>query len=337
MMRPWLFGTVLAVLLPALGLAGVAYGAADLSWADAWQALWTHAGPAQDIVWSLRLPRVLLAAVVGAHFAASGLLLQSALRNPLADPGVLSISAGATLAVMVFLLLDSFAGSVDSTRLDALPADWLPLIAQAGGLLGAALVYGLAWQQGAAPQRLLLTGIVLSAVLYAAALGILAGWGSSRVEVVLTWLSGSLYARDWLHLKPLLPWTLLGLLLLPWIIRPLSVLSLGDDPARSLGLPTEAWRFAALALASVFAASAVGVSGPLAFVGLLVPHMVRLLLPGPPLRHWPLVLLTGAALTMLADTVGRSLLAPTEIPVGAVTALIGAPCFVLLLSRRRAL
>jgi iron complex transport system permease protein len=327
------------VAVLALALCSTFWGAADLSAGAVWQALTGAAGDANGdgatIVWQLRLPRVVLAIVVGMHFAVSGMLLQSALRNPLADPGVLGISSGATLAVMLFLLFNVFLGAADSSRLDAYPVAWLPAVAQCGGIATALLVYGLSWRGGAAPARLVLFGVAAGATLQALAMGILAGWGSARVEFVLSWLAGSLYGKDWQHLYPLLPWSVLGALALPLVLRPMGVLALGDDGARSLGLAAEGWRFALVALAASLAASAVAVTGPVGFLGLLVPHMAKKLVGGPPRRQLPLVLLLGAGVALAADLLGRLLIVPDEVPVGAVTALLGAPFFLYLMAQRR--
>jgi iron complex transport system permease protein len=325
-----------ALLLVLLTGLSAFWGAADLSPASVWQTLFeSGANEASTIVWQLRLPRAVLAIVVGMHFAISGMILQSALRNPLADPGVLGISSGATLAVVLFLLFDVFLGASDNTKLDAYPIEYLPIVAQFGGIGTVALVYGLSWRGGAAPARLILFGIAIGATLQALAMGILAGWGSVRIEVVLNWLSGSLYGKDWHHLYPLLPWTVLGLLVLPWVMRPMRVLALGDDAARSLGLSAQGWRLALVALAGSLAAAAVAVVGPIGFLGLLVPHTAQRLVGGSPSRCVPLVMLLGADLALGADLLGRMLIVPDEVPIGAITALLGAPFFLYLMSQRR--
>lgn len=328
--------TSAAVLLLLLAVLATFEGAADMSAASVAQALFGSAsGTDGTIIRQLRLPRVVLAMLIGAHFALSGMILQSALRNPLADPGVLGISSGATLAVMLFLLFDVFLGTSDSARLDNYPVTWLPAVAQLGGIGTVVLVYLLAWHGGATPARLILSGIAVGAGMHAVAMGVLSGWGSTRIEVVLNWLSGSLYGKDWQHLYPLLPWTLLGALTLPFIMRPMGVLALGDDCARSLGLQAERWRLILVAMAGSLAAAAVAVAGPVGFLGLLVPHIARRLAGGSPRHQLPLVLLLGANLALAADLAGRILIVPDEVPVGAVTALLGAPFFLYLMARRR--
>ncbi|TKC89717.1 iron ABC transporter permease [Trinickia terrae] len=313
----------------------VSFGAAHFPLAAAVEAL-VHRGAARDaafVLWELRMPRVLLALMIGAQLAASGMVLQAALRNPLAEPGVIGVSSGATLGIMVLLLVANFAGSFDSSRLEAYDATWMPLAAQLGGVGAALAVHALAWRNGTAPLRLVLMGVAVSAALYAVAMTILAGWGSSRIEVLLTWLSGNLYARGWRHVAVLAPWTAAALALLPAILPRVQVLALGDDAAASVGLDVERWRFAAIAYAGFAAASAVAIAGPVAFVGLIAPHLGRLAAGGPLARQAPAVLLAGALITALADLAGRVAIAPAEIPVGAVTALLGAPLFLYLLSR----
>lgn len=313
----------------------VRFGAADFPWTAAVQALIHRDGAhaAAFVLWELRMPRVLLALMIGAQLAASGLVLQAALRNPLAEPGVIGVSSGATLGVMALLLVANFAGSLDSSRLDAYDATWMTLVAQLGGVGAAIGVYALAWRNGTAPFRLILMGVAVSAALYAVAMTILAGWGASRIEVLLTWLSGNLYARGWQHVLLLAPWSAATIALMPAILPAVQVLSLGDDAAASVGLDVERWRLVAIAYASFAAACAVAIAGPVAFVGLVAPHLARLVIGGPLARQAPFALLTGALITALADLAGRVVVAPAEIPVGAVTALFGAPLFLYLLSR----
>lgn len=326
---------LLLCALVALVPLSAALGAADFPLATLWHAALGR-GDARDaafVLWQLRLPRVTLALMIGMHLAASGLTLQAALRNPLAEPGVLGVSSGATLGVMLLVVLAHVGGSFDSSRLYANDTAWLPLAAQTGGIGAALAVYALAWRNGTAPHRLLLMGVAVSAALYAVAMTILAGWGSSRIEVLLTWLSGNLYARDWQHVRVLAPWTAATLAFLPLVLPAAQVLALGDDAAASVGLAVERWRLAAIAYAALAAAGAVAIAGPIAFVGLVAPHLARRVVGGTLGAQAPFALLTGALVTALADLVGRIAIAPIEIPVGAVTAVCGGPLFLYLLSR----
>ncbi|SOF01383.1 ABC-type Fe3+-siderophore transport system, permease component [Burkholderia sp. OK233] len=325
---------LLAVLLAVVPLSMV-LGAADYPLATLLHALTRSSADraAMMILWDLRMPRILLALMIGAHLAISGLVLQATLRNPLAEPGALGVSSGATFGVMTLLLIANFASMTDSSRLVAYDASYMPLAAQAGGIGAVLAVYALSWRNGTAPIRLILMGVAVSATLYAAAMTILAGWGSSRIEVLLTWLSGNLYGRDWEHVRLLAPWTLVTLASLPLILPAVQALAIGDDPAASIGVEVERWRLGALVFAGFAASSAIAVAGPIAFVGLIVPHAARLAVGGTLGRQAPIAVMIGALLTALADLAGRTLLSPAEIPVGAVTAALGAPLFLLLLSR----
>ncbi|WP_338641724.1 iron ABC transporter permease [Burkholderia pyrrocinia] len=333
--RTFAHGAGWAAILMLAVVLSVCFGAADFPLTSAVRALIQHDG-ARDVafvMWELRMPRVLLALMIGAQLAASGLVLQAALRNPLAEPGAIGVSSGATLGVMLLLLVANFAGSLDGSRLDAYDITWMPLVAQVGGIGAALGVYALAWRDGTAPFRLILMGVAVSAAMYAVAMTILAGWGSSRIEVLLTWLAGNLYARGWQHVLLLAPWTAATIALLPVVLPAVQVLSLGDDAAASVGLNVERWRLVAIAYAGFAAACAVAIAGPVAFVGLIAPHLARLAVGGSLARQAPFALLCGALIAALADLTGRVVVAPAEIPVGAVTALFGAPLFLYLLSR----
>ncbi|MDW7745665.1 iron ABC transporter permease [Halomonas sp.] len=333
-----------AVLLGLVVLAAIAnllFGAVTLSPSHVWLAM-TGSGDsavgdpvAQDIIWNLRLPRLLVGALVGVHFAIAGSLLQAVMRNPLADSGVMGINAGASLAaVLTFAAAERLAGDGNPYLRAALSLDWLPLVACGGGLAAAAAVYRLSWNRGSTPVRLVLCGIAVAGLLNALATGVLAGWAQATTETVLAWLSGSLYGRDWTHLTALLPWTAASLVLLPLLVRGANLLQLGDEVAATLGLRVERSRFALLLVAVLFAASAVGIVGPVGFVGLIVAHVARLMV-GPELKHQLIVSpLLGALLVLASDLIGRLVLVPAELPIGVVTSLLGVPFFLALLARR---
>ena len=325
------------VLVGGSVLANLLLGAVTLSPLQVWQALSGDGDAvATDIIWNLRLPRVLVGLLVGVHFAIAGSLLQAVMRNPLADAGVLGINAGASLAaVLAFVAAERLWGDSSPYSTFSLSLDWLPLISCGGGILAAAAVYRLGWNRGVTPVRLVLSGIAVASVLTALATGLLAGWGSMNTETVLIWLTGSLFGRGWEHLWVLLPWSLLALGLLPVLLAGANLLQLGDDVARSLGLAVELWRFALLLLAVLFAASAVGVVGPIGFIGLIVAQVARLSC-GPDLRYQLLLgPLFGALLVTLSDLLGRLLLVPAEVPIGVITSLLGVPFFIYLLARKQ--
>jgi len=309
----WLFP--LCVLVLALGLAIGAVGFDG----SAWLALLQGRGSAHMIfvVWEQRLPRLLLAAMVGAQFAWAGLWLQVLSRNPLADAGVLGINAGAALGAVVALAL--WPGLVP-----------LPAAALAGGLLAGSLLWRL-WlgARGGSALGLTLVGAVLAAILSALVMGALVLWQQARLELLLQWLAGSLYGRGWEQVGLLCPWFVLVVLAV-WRLAPLlPLLALDEDKAASLGLPLHLARGALLGAAVVAAASAVAVAGPVGFVGVLVPFMARRLGGGVIGCGW-----LGALLLMGADTLGRVLASPLEWPVGVLTALLGVPLFLYLLHKR---
>lgn len=289
-----------------------------------WRALLTdwHAGSEHYyVLMEYRLPRLLLAMFVGATLAVAGVLVQGIVRNPLASPDILGVNHAASLASVGALLL-----------LPALPVMALPLLAFVGGMAGLLLLRWLAPSRG--PVRLALTGIALSAC-----------WGSLTDYLLLTrpqdlnsallWLTGSLWGRDWRFVSVAVPLLLVLLPLSLRYCRDLDLLALGDARAATLGVNIQRTRFCGLLLAVAMTATAVAACGPISFIGLVVPHMVRSLTGG---RHrWlmPLSALTGALLLVVADLLARTLHPPLELPAGVLTAIIGAPWFVWLLVRMR--
>ncbi|MBZ0333474.1 FecCD family ABC transporter permease [Marinobacter sp. AL4B] len=324
-------GLILAVVI------GVQSGAVDLSWEQIWAVF---AGESTEhvhrVVLEIRLPRTLVGLLIGIHFALSGWLLQLLSRNPLAEPGILGISAGASLAAVIAFIIGDWLFSGDNPYSSASPAlDYLPFFAMAGGLTAAVAVYFLGLSNGRlSPLKMTLTGAVIAGMLHALTTGTLAFWGHAHTELVAQWLAGSLYGAKWNHLGSLLPWTIIGLAGVGLLIGPLKVMQLDDQHVQTLGLPLNRWRAFALLIATLLAASAVGVAGPVGFIGLLIPHISRKL-GGPSLsaQLWLCVVL-GALLTVGADVLGRTLFAPYEVPVGVVSAILGVPFFLYLLARQ---
>lgn len=327
----------LFVLLIVLVVTSLLLGAATLSPQTVFHGLMQlNIGTTEyNLLWNLRLPRTLLAMTVGMHFALSGLILQSVIRNPLADPSVMGVSGGASLAIVIFLLLaDAISGALFTGEAPAISLSWLPLAALSGGLLTAAFVLGLSWRSGINPTRLALNGVAVGAVLNAAVMWTIVAWGGTRTETSILWLAGSLYGRDFSHLVTLLPWTLFGLSGLLIMLRALSLLRFGEDLAQSMGLTVRRWRLFAISVAVALAASAIAVAGPIGFVGLIAPHLARLLVGSDIIRLTIASVLTGACLTLCADILSRNLLSPLELPAGALTTLIGIPVLLFLLQRQ---
>ncbi|ETD72217.1 ferrichrome ABC transporter permease [Pelistega indica] len=287
---------------------------------------------AQSIIMDIRLPRIITGMLAGVHLSVAGFILQTITRNLLADPSIMGISQGATLAITIFLLFTVYTGNVSESQ-PVMPIAWLPGIGMIGGLIAGVIIYFFALQRELGPLRITLCGIAIGAILHAIALGLMVGWGSHRIEVVLEWLSGSLYARSWQHVLFLLPFTVFGLLSLPLLSRPLNLLHFETTVAQSFGLSYKRHFSFALILACSLAASAVGVVGPIIFVGLIAPHLARFIAG----RHLSLVLplsiVSGIIIVTFSDLIGRMVGQDFEIPIGVVTALCGVPLLITLLRR----
>jgi iron complex transport system permease protein len=325
---------LLLVLVVLPFLLAVFLGVVDLDPTDTLAALTGHGSTVtRSIVLDIRLPRIVTGMLAGIHFALAGLLLQSITRNPLADPSLMGVSQGAMLAVSGFLVLSVYRHDPGSHTLQELPVEWLPLIGTAGGLSAGGLIYLIAFRRDLGPLRITLCGIAVGAVLHAIGIGLMAGWGSGRIEVLLEWFAGSLYARDWQHALFLAPFTLAGLAVLPIIRRPLDLLRFDATVARSFGLAYQAQFSVVLLIACALASSAVGVVGPVVFVGLIVPHIARFFARRHSRILLPLTIALGALIITLADLVGRLACGAEEIPIGVVTAICGVPLLVTLLRK----
>lgn len=321
---------VLALLVAAaLGVA-LAVGAASLSPTEVLDVLWGRAGgPSwhREVVLDVRLPRALVAALAGAGLGVSGAALQGLFRNPLADPGVLGVSSGATLGAVLALYL-----SPDGALL------LVPTAAFVFALGAAALVYRIATRRGTTSTvTLLLGGIAVAGALSAATSLVLslslAEWELGRE--VLSWMMGGLEGRGWEHAAALAPPVALGTAALLFFGKDLDALVLGEESALAVGVDVPRTRRAVLALAALVCGASVAIVGSVAFVGLVVPHVVRLVLGR---GHHAVLLgsaLAGAILLLLADTTSRTLAASIDLRPGAITSALGAPFFVWLLVRAR--
>jgi iron complex transport system permease protein len=340
--RPWncavgncrrtvLVGVISMVLLVASITAAVTIGPADISGAEVWGSILAHISGNEGslsvlrdgIVWELRLPRVLTSAAVGAGLAVSGAVMQAVTRNPLADPYLLGLSSGASLGAVGVLLLGA--------------AIVVPLAAFIGALTALGLTLVLATSLGRiTPSRTVLAGVAVSA-LASAVTSLVIFWtvtGDSYREI-LGWLLGSLAGARWQAVA--IVFVALAVAGVPIVLsgRVLDFFAFGDTSAASLGVNVQGVRWSLLAATALLTGAMVSVSGSIGFVGLVLPHAVRLLV-GP--RHralLPLVAIVGAIFLVWADTAARTLFDPRELPVGIITALIGAPIFALLLARRR--
>lgn len=277
------------------------------------------------IIWDLRLPRAVLAALVGAGLAGAGGAFQSMFRNPLADPFVIGASGGAALGATLAIVL---AGNGPLRGVST------SLAAFVGALGAVFLVYLLAASSGETISALLLAGATLSTSL-SAVVSLLMLLNDQKLQEIFAWLMGSFSGRSWPQLWASGPLILIGLGLLWLLARPLDALATGDDSARSLGLPLEQARVAIVCAASLVTAAAVASCGIIGFVGLIAPYIGRLLVGTGYRRLLPISALIGALMLLATDSLARSLMPPLELPVGIFTALIGGPSFLWLLRRRQ--
>ncbi len=325
-MSRWTLGALLAVLLAAAIVLGVRFGSVPVSTSRVLAALAGRGDPIdRDIVLRIRLPRVLLAMLVGGGLAIAGATFQALLRNPLAEPYILGISGGASVgAVLVLALGWAAAGS------------WtLPLAAFAGAVLAIVLVFRVATATGRAMdvRVLLLAGVVVAAFFSACIAFILAVSPARTVQSAVLWIMGSLASASWGSVALTAAYTLPAALLLIGLARPLNLMAIGEETAHYLGADVEGVKRVSLGVAALVTASGVAVAGVIGFVGLVVPHAVRLLVGSDHRALLPLSFLAGAVFLTLADLVARLALAPTEIPIGVVTAFVGVPFFLALLRR----
>ncbi|WP_020188305.1 iron ABC transporter permease [Methylopila sp. 73B] len=319
-------GSALVAVLLGLAFLAVLLGDEHVGALNALRALAGLPGDpvAEIIVLELRLPRTLAAALVGAALGLSGALMQTVARNPLADPGVLGVNAGAALGATLVIVAFREA-----------PAWALPFAGFAGAGSAAAIVYAAAWKDGLAPLRMVLVGVGVAAL---ASAGVTLLSAFARIEDAqraLLWLTGSLYAADWRTVSALGASIVGPVAVAAALARRFDVLTLGDDHATAVGLGVNATRGLAIFVSVALAGGSVAAAGTIGFVGLMAPHAARRLVGPLHGAALPVTALCGAILLLAADLVGRMALAPVQLPAGLVTALIGGPFFLYLMWRRR--
>ncbi|HEX8451161.1 MAG TPA: iron ABC transporter permease [Longimicrobium sp.] len=328
-MRPVLRLALLVAALAGALLLGVRMGAVPLSVREVVAGIRGDGDPTTiAIVRRLRLPRALLAALVGGSLAASGATFQALLRNPLAEPYILGVSGGAAV------------GAVGAIVLTGAPASgaMVALSAFAGAILAILLVFRVAASVGKAldTRVLLLAGVVVGAFFNACILLALTFADTESFRSAMFWMMGSFSGATWRGIGTMAGAMVPALLLLFALARPLNLFAVGEETAAFLGVRTERTKLLAYGTASLLTAAAVAVSGVIGFVGLVVPHVVRMLWGGDHRFLLPASVLLGATFAVLADTLARTAAAPTELPIGVVTAFVGVPFFVYLLRRRMA-
>ncbi|MDJ0707770.1 MAG: iron ABC transporter permease [Leptolyngbyaceae cyanobacterium MO_188.B28] len=319
--RILLSGSLLIISLLFVVFISLCQGAVSLTWEELWQAAWRQGDPIhQTILWDLRLPRVVAALVVGSALGMAGALLQGMLRNGLASPFLLGISAGAGLAAVLIV-------GIGIWRI------WTPLGAWLGAIATTLMVYLLARSStGVSVERLILGGVAFSALFTAIQSMLLLLSQDGRIQAALTWLLGSLNGRGWQEVAVAGPGIILALIGGCLLARSVNLLNLGDDLAIGVGTSLTRSRCLIGAVATLLAAGAVSIAGLVGFVGLIVPHGVRLLVGTDYRLVLPFSALGGALVLSIADFIARS--GPVELPVGIVTAILGAPVFLWLLYRR---
>jgi iron complex transport system permease protein len=327
----------LTLALIATVIAALGFGHSGVTAGQVSEVLWRHLtldpspapnAVADQIVWLIRLPRLVLALAVGGGLAVVGIAMQTLVRNPLAEPYILGLSSGASAGASLFYL--GFLPPILSLHLS------LPLAAFLGGLLTMAVVYIVARENGdVSVVRLLLAGVAMSALM--GALSAFATFASPELEkmkTVMFWLLGSLAGARWGDVGLPVAASVASAAVLMAFARPLDALLLGDEAAASLGVPVRRLKQGLLVLAAFVTGSLVAAAGAIGFVGLIVPHAARSLIGVPHRRLVPACFLAGALFLAWADTAARMLLYPTELPIGIVTALCGVPFFLYLIRRK---
>ncbi|MFS0775215.1 iron ABC transporter permease [Neobacillus sp. 3P2-tot-E-2] len=323
-----IFISLLALILITL-VVGMGLGPASLSYDRLIPALFGQGTFKEEFVlFSVRLPRIIITLLAGMALALSGAILQGITRNDLADPGIIGINSGAGVAVTVFFLFFP----IDSGSFVYM----LPVVAFVGALLTAVLIYLFAYSktEGMQPVRLVLIGVGFSMALSGAMIVLISSAERAKVDFIAKWLAGNIWGTDWPFIWALLPWLVVLLPFTLYKANRLNLLSLSEPVAIGVGVSIEKERIVLLITAVALAASAVSVTGGITFIGLMAPHMAKALVGPRNQLFIPIAILIGGWLLVFADTVGRNIMESAGIPAGIMVALIGAPYFVYLLLKK---
>lgn len=313
---------VMAVLLVALIFASVNIGSLKVSPSELFRGLFIERIETVAAIYDLRFPRIVISLFAGAAVAVSGVLFQAVLKNPLADPGIIGISSGASfLAVLVTAFLPALYF-------------FTPLFAFGGGVLAFFLVYSLSWKGGLSPLRIILTGVAVSAMFtgLSDALNSMTGGNSSGVASIV---EGNITQKTWDDVQTLLPYVIIGLILALLFAKMCNLMSLEDKTARGLGVNVNLMRIVISLIAVLLASISTAVAGAISFLGLIVPHIGRLLVGSDHRALVPFSMLAGAFTFLLADTIGRTIAAPYEVSASIIMSVIGGPFFIILLRRSK--
>lgn len=324
-----LFMSLFGLLILATVIIGMGLGDAPLSYDRILPVLFGQGSFKEDfILFSIRLPRLIITLLAGMALALSGSILQGITKNDLADPGIIGINSGAGVAVAVFFLFMPIEpGSF---------VYMLPAVAFAGALLTACFIYFFSYSKttGLSPVRLVLVGIGFSIALSGAMIVLISSAAREKVDFIAQWLAGSIWGTDWPFIWALLPWLVILIPFTLYKANRLNLLGLHEQVATGVGVSVEKERAVLLLAAVALAASAVSVTGGISFVGLMAPHMAKALVGPRNQLFIPLAILIGGWFLLFADTIGHHLIEPNGIPAGIMVALIGAPYFIYLLMRK---
>lgn len=321
-LRLGLVWIILFIILICLIVISCGIGSARYSVKEMYDALSSNEdSTVKTVIMQLRVPRVLLAVILGAALSVSGCLMQAVMRNPLADPGTIGVSAGAgTAAITILLIFPNLSMS-------------LPMFAFVGAAFACVLIYVLAWKDGIDPVRIILSGVAVNSVL-GAYNSLLQLMNSDNLSGVLAFMNGSLSGKNWQDVKIMAVYAAIGLFLSFLCIRPANALQLGDEMAKNLGVRVNLARICLSAVAAFLAAATVSVAGMIGFVGLLVPHIARMMVGSDYKALVPTSILLSGCILLFADTIGRSIVPGMEIPVGIIMSVTGGPFFLYMLRKR---
>lgn len=311
---------IISTLLVIMIVVAISVGSVSMPLDQIIDSIFNGTGGSGGIIRDIRIPRVIMGVLVGANLAVAGVLLQGVMGNPLADPGITGISSGASVVVMLVMLY--FPGASAS----------IPFYGFIGSMLACMVIYLLAWNNGISAIRIILAGVAVNAILGGVS-SMISILNSENLTGVLSWLNGNLGKKSWSEVRMLAIYTVLGLVLTFPLSKSCNLLALGDKNAKSLGYNPNVLRILISVVAVFLAGISTAYVGVIGFIGLVVPHISRMIMGTDHKVLIPFSALLGATLLLLADTLGRTITAPYEIPVGIVTTIIGGPFFLYLLRK----
>ncbi|WP_313131626.1 FecCD family ABC transporter permease [Anaerocolumna sp.] len=311
---------VVSILLVLGIIFSISVGSVNVPFKNIIQGMFTEGTGNIGIIRSIRIPRVIMGVLVGANLSVAGVLLQGVMRNPLADPGITGISSGASVVVMLIMLY--FPGT----------SHMIPVFGFIGGMIACIMIYSLAWKKGITAVRIILAGVAVNSMLGGVS-SMISILNSDSLAGVLNWMNGNLGKKSWNEVKLMVLYTIIGLALSMPMAKSCNLLALGDKNAKSLGVNPNFHRILISVVAVFLAGISTAYAGVIGFIGLVVPHVARLLMGSDHKILIPFSAILGSLVLVLADTLGRTLTAPYEIPVGVIMSVLGGPFFLYLLRK----